>query len=441
MDFFIHPYIPNALILKEMLKEVGIENINDLFNDVPKVNFDLNIPILDEYSIYKEVKSILSKNKVYKKCFMGGGPWFHFVPSIIKYLITRGEFLTSYTPYQPEVSQGVLQALFEFQSMICELYNMEVANASLYDFPTAIGEAILLSSRVTGRRKVIIPSSIPEDRKSVIRNYAINLEIIEVPFLDNGCPDLEYIKKIINKDIAGVYTEIPNFFGVIDFKIKELIEIAHEVEALAIIGADPLLMGIIKPPGDYGADIVVGDGQPLGIPPAMGGNSLGIIACKNDMRIIRQMPGRIVGMTKTIRGERAFTLVLSTREQHIRREKATSNICTNETLLAIAATIYMALLGKEGIKRIAKRIFHNTQYVIKRIKEIGLDTAFKGLHFRDFTIKGINIKKLNKFLKEKEILGGREISENIGLFAVTEIHKKEDIDEFIDLLKEFIRRN
>ena len=440
MDFFNHPYIPNASILNEMLKEVGIEKIDDLFNDVIKIDFDLNIPILDEYSIYKEVKSILSKNKIYK-CFMGGGPWFHFVPSITKYLITRGEFLTSYTPYQPEISQGVLQALFEFQSMICELYNMEVANASLYDFPTAIGEAILLSSRVTGRKKVIIPSSIPEDRKSVIRNYAINLEIIEVPFLDNGCPDLEYIKKIISKDIAGVYTEIPNFFGVIDFNLKELIEISHEVGAIAIIGADPLLMGIIKPPGDYGADIVVGDGQPLGIPPAMGGNSLGIIACKNDMRIIRQMPGRIVGMTRTIRGERAFTLVLSTREQHIRREKATSNICTNETLLAIAATIYMALLGKEGIKRIAKRIFHNTQYTIKRIKEIGLDTAFKGLHFRDFTIKGINIKKLNRFLKDRGILGGREISENIGLFAVTEIHKKEDIDEFIDLLKEFIRRN
>jgi glycine dehydrogenase subunit 1 len=440
MDFFNHPYIPNASILNEMLKEVGIEKIDDLFNDVIKIDFDLNIPILDEYSIYKEVKSILSKNKIYK-CFMGGGPWFHFVPSITKYLITRGEFLTSYTPYQPEISQGVLQALFEFQSMICELYNMEVANASLYDFPTAIGEAILLSSRVTGRKKVIIPSSIPEDRKSVIRNYAINLEIIEVPFLDNGCPDLEYIKKIINKDIAGIYTEIPNFFGVIDFNLKELIEISHEVGAIAIIGADPLLMGIIKPPGDYGADIVVGDGQPLGIPPAMGGNSLGIIACKNDMRIIRQMPGRIVGMTRTIRGERAFTLVLSTREQHIRREKATSNICTNETLLAIAATIYMALLGKEGIKRIAKRIFHNTQYTIKRIKEIGLDTAFKGLHFRDFTIKGINIKKLNRFLKDRGILGGREISENIGLFAVTEIHKKEDIDEFIDLLKEFIRRN
>ncbi len=438
MDFFNHPYIPNALILNEMLKEIGIEKIDDLFNDVIKENFDLNIPILDEYSIYKEVKSTLSKNKVYK-CFMGGGPWFHFVPSIIKYLITRGEFLTSYTPYQPEISQGVLQVLFEFQSMICELYNMEVANASLYDFPTAIGEAFLLSSRVTGRRKVIIPASIPEDRKSVIKNYTINLELIEVPFLDNGCPDLEYIKEIINKEIAGVYTEIPNFFGVIDFKLKELIEIVHEVEALAIIGADPLLMGIIKPPGDYGADIVVGDGQPLGIPPAMGGNSLGIIACKNDMRIIRQMPGRIIGMTKTIRGERAFTLVLTTREQHIRREKATSNICTNETLLAIAATIYMALMGKEGIKRIAKRIFHNTQYTIKRIKEIGLDTAFKGLHFRDFTIKGINIKKLNNFLKDKGILGGREISDNIGLFAVTEIHKKEDIDEFISLIEEFMK--
>ncbi|MEM2450184.1 MAG: aminomethyl-transferring glycine dehydrogenase subunit GcvPA, partial [Candidatus Methanomethylicaceae archaeon] len=402
---------------------------------IEKKDFEifLNEEPMEEYVVYNEVKSMLLKNKI-MKCFTGGGPWFHFIPSIIKHIILRGEFLTSYTPYQPEISQGVLQALFEFQSMICELYNMDVANASLYDLPTAIGEALLLTSRVTGRKEVLIPSYIPEDEKLVIRNYTepVGIKIIEIPFMEDGCLDLEYIKE--NGRVSGIYVETPTFFGTIETKLKDIVEIAHDLGALVIVGADPLAMGIFKPPGDYGVDIVVGDGQPLGIPPAMGGNSLGIMACKNDLKIIRQMPGRIVGLTITKDGkERGFVLALSTREQHIRREKATSNICTNEALLAIAAAIYMAVMGKEGIRRVAKKIFYNTQYAINKFKEIGLETVFKGIHFRDFTIK-LNVDIVNKVLKEKGILGPRKISENIGLFAVTEIHNKKDIDELVEII-------
>ncbi|MEM4609267.1 MAG: hypothetical protein QXI57_06520, partial [Candidatus Methanomethylicaceae archaeon] len=213
-EFFSHPYIPNSKILNEMLKEVGISSIEELFNDIEKKDFEifLNEEPMEEYVVYNEVKSMLLKNKI-MKCFTGGGPWFHFIPSIIKHIILRGEFLTSYTPYQPEISQGVLQALFEFQSMICELYNMDVANASLYDLPTAIGEALLLTSRVTGRKEVLIPSYIPEDEKLVIRNYTepVGIKIIEIPFMEDGCLDLEYIKE--NGRVSGIYVETPTFFG------------------------------------------------------------------------------------------------------------------------------------------------------------------------------------------------------------------------------------
>ncbi|MGC8936930.1 MAG: aminomethyl-transferring glycine dehydrogenase subunit GcvPA [Candidatus Methanomethylicaceae archaeon] len=440
-----HPYLPNAsLVLNDMLKEIGVEKIEELFSDVPFYEFTIDgIPKnpMDEQSVIRNIKSILSKNKVFFRSFMGGGPWFHYIPSPIKYLINRGEFLTSYTPYQPEISQGVLQSLFEFQSMVCELYKMEVANASLYDLPTAIGESALLASRVTGRRKFIIPASLPEDRKRVIRSYTepMGIQLKEAPFSeDDGNPDLEFMKLAVDKETAGVYTETPNFFGVVDPDLKPLVELAHDAGALAIVGADPLSLGIFKPPGEYGADIAVGDGQPLGIPPGAGGNTLGLIACRDDSRIIRNMPGRIVGLTKTKDGQRTgFVLALTTREQHIRREKATSNICTNEALLAIAATIYLAIMGREGISTVAKKILNNTQYTIESLRRIGVSPLFKGTHFRDFAIKVGNLKKLNDALLQRGILGGRDLSEefrmnNVGLFAVTELHTKEDLEEFIE---------
>jgi len=442
-----HPYLPNASsVMKEMLKDVGVESADDFFKDLPNQSFELyGIPTnpLDEPSVLNEVKRILSKNKVYAKSFTGGGPWYHYIPSIIKYLISRGEFLTSYTPYQPEISQGVLQALFEFQSMICELYKMDVANASLYDLPTAIGEAALLSTRVTGRRKFLIPAYLPNDRKNVIFNYThpIGIKLVEVPLSkDDGYPDLEHLKTAVDNETSGIYIETPTFFGTINANVKAFVEVAHDAGALAIVGADPLSLGLFRPPGEYGADIAVGDGQPLGIPPGAGGNTLGLMACRDDPRLIRQLPGRIVGLTRSKdEGRRGYVLALSTREQHIRREKATSNICTNEALLAISAAIYIATMGREGIARVAKKIMHNTRYALDRLREFGTFPLFNCLHFRDFAVNVGDLERVNRALIQNGIMGGRDLEKEFGmagvsLFAVTELHTKEDIDLFVKIL-------
>ncbi len=443
-----HPYLPNASsVLNDMLREIGITKIDDLFNDLPDKKFSLKgIPDcpMDEYSITKEIKSILSKNRIFARSFTGGGPWFHYIPSPIKYLVSRGEFLTSYTPYQPEISQGVLQSLFEFQSMVCELYKMDVANASLYDLPTAIGESALLASRVTGRRKIIIPASLPTERKIVIRSYTepVGIRLSEAPLSrEDGCPVLEFLKGAVDIDTAGVYVETPTYFGTVNPDLRSLIEIAHDAGALAIVGADPLSLGIFKPPGEYGADIAVGDGQPLGIPPGAGGNTLGIMACREDSKLIRNMPGRIVGLTRTKDGQRrGFVLALATREQHIRREKATSNICTNEALLAIAAAIYLTIMGRQGIVNVARKILHNTQYVIGALSRVGISPLFKGTHFRDFAVKVGNLKKVNEAMLRRGAMGGKDLSaefgiEGAGLFAVTELHTKEDLDEFVQMIE------
>lgn len=442
-----HPYLPNASsVLEDMLKDLGIKELDELFRDCPSGGSEVKeIPTspLDEVSVLNELKRSLSKNKVYTKSFTGGGPWYHYVPSIIKYLISRGEFLTSYTPYQPEISQGVLQALFEFQSMICELYKMDVANASLYDLPTAIGEAVLLSSRVTGRHKFVIPASLPKDRKSVIMNYTepLGIKLVEVSLSkEDGCPDLECLKNAVDRETSGVYTETPTFFGTINTNLKAFVEIAHDAGALAIVGSDPLSLGIFKPPGDYDVDIAVGDGQPLGIPPGAGGNTLGLMSCRDDPRLIRQLPGRIVGMTRSKdEARRGYVLALATREQHIRREKATSNICTNEALLAISAAIYIATMGREGISRVAKKILENTRYTLERLKKIGAPPVFNCLHFRDFAVKVGDLKQINKALHKNGIMGGRDLEVEFGmngasLFAVTELQTKDDIDLFVKVI-------
>ena len=441
-----HPYIPNAsMVMGDMLKTAGVEKVEDFFDDVPKFPFEITeVPTeaLDEISVKRRVEGILGKNIVCpERCFTGGGPWFHHVPSVIKHIISRGEFLTSYTPYQFEVSQGVLQSLFEFQSMICELYDLDVANASMYDLSTAIGEAALLCSRVTGRKRFLVPKAIPHERRSVIDNYTISqgISIQEVPFSekDGGFKE-ENFKEQMGNDVAGVYVENPNYFGVVN-DVRWVADIAHDHGALCVIGSDPLSLGVLKPPGAAGADVAVGDGQPLGIPPGLGGNTLGIMACRDDPRIIRQMPGRIVGMTKTLDGgRRGFVLALSTREQHIRREKATSNICTNETLFAIAATIYLSLLGGRGIAGVAKRIFGNTQYAIERLTKIdGVHAVFDGYYFRDFALTMDNAPEVDRYLSEVGIFGGRDLSNGFGglqggrLFSVSEIHTREDIDGLV----------
>lgn len=447
-----HPYIPNASSVKEeMLKVVGVKSLDDLFVDIPSFPFKIDELLrepIGESGVKRCVEEILSKNRVYgAKCFAGGGPWFHFIPSAVMHIISRGEFLTSYTPYQAEISQGILQAFFEFQSLICELYDMDVANASMYDLSTAVAESALLCARVTRRKKIIIPAYLPWERKSVIANYTEPQGILikEAPFSkENGWIDLERLKEIIDDDVAGVYVENPSFFGMIDNSVKGVVEISHDSGALAIVGCDPLSLGVLKPPGELGADIAVGNGQPLGIAPAMGGNTLGIMACREDPGIVRQMPGRIVGITHTVDGgRRGYVLALSTREQHIRREKATSNICTNQALLAIAATIYLSMMGRIGLASISKRIIANTEYTKDSMRMEGLvEPIFQGTNFRDFamTIKGAN--DVDGKIRKKGIIGGRNLTEDFPemkdgrLFAVTEVHTKKELDELTSSIHE-----
>jgi len=442
-----HPYIPNASSLtKEMLSVVGVKSLDNLFADLPNFPFEideLQQEPIGEDGVKRDIENILSKNKIYcGKCFTGGGPWFHFIPSVIKHIISRGEFLTSYTPYQAEVSQGILQALFEFQSLICELYDMGVANASMYDLSTAVAESALLCARVTGRKKIIISECLPRERKSVIANYTEPQGIVieEVPFLKaSGVVDLEGLKGLMDHNVAGVYVENPTFLGIIDDGVKSVVEISHDFGALAVVGCDPLSLGVLKPPGKLGADVAVGNGQPLGLAPGMGGNSLGIMACKEDPSIVRQMPGRIVGLTQTVaEGRRGFVLALSTREQHIRREKATSNICTNQALHAVAATIYLSTMGRTGIASVSKKIIANTEYVKEKMRREGvIEPLFHGTNFRDFSMCINGADSVDRKLRKKGIIGGRNLAKDFPelkesrLFAVTEVHTKEDMDRLI----------
>jgi glycine dehydrogenase subunit 1 len=348
---FIHPYLPTSpeQIKKKMMEEIGIKSIDELYNDIPnevKLKRELKIPgPMSEYEIMLHINKILSKNKSFydMPMFLGAGCWPHYVPAVVQEIVNRSEFITSYTPYQPEISQGMLQSLFEYQSMICELTGMDFANSSMYDWASALGEAASMASRVTGRNEFLVPYYIHPERLSTLNAYAepVGIKIIKIKQdLHSGQIDLSDLKKKISNKTAGVYIENPSYLGFLETQVDELSKISHEKGSLFIVGVDPISLGILKAPGDYGADIVVGEGQPLGNFMNYGGPLLGIFACKGD-RLLRQMPGRIIGMTTTIDGkQKAYCMVLQTREQHIRREKATSNICSNEALCAVAGAVF-----------------------------------------------------------------------------------------------------
>ena len=401
MVFSMH-YLPNSHpeVKKEMLKEIGIGSIEELFSDVPKELIRKDIEGLPkdpmpEQEVFKVVRLILKKNRPITSfpCFLGGGVWVHYVPSAVKAIISRSEFLTSYTPYQPEVSQGILQALFEYQSLMAELLDMDVVNASMYDWASALGEAALMAMRITKRRKILVPRLAGWERKLVLKTYVSPHEAVieEVSFnMETGQISLEDLESKVGEEAAAVYLENPNFLGVIEEHVDEISDLVHKKGALLIVGVEPISLGLIRPPGSYGADVVIGEGQPLGLPPSFGGPLLGIFACRDDLTLIRQMPGRIVGLTTTKDGsKRGFVLALTTREQHIRREKATSNICTNETLCAVALAVYLSLLGRTGLRKLCESIVYNTYYVIKKLQKIGgvKVPIFKAFHFKDFAIK------------------------------------------------------
>lgn len=455
-------YMPNDTVeIKEkMMKDVGIEDIEDLFSDIDeriRLKKKLNLPKpLSELEVKREVEKILEKNRSFKDfvCFLGAGVWPHYVPSVVDEIALRSEFLTSYTPYQPEISQGMLQALFEYQSMICELLNMDVANCSMYDWASSLGEAARMAARVTKRDIFLVPHYISPSRLMVLRSYAepAGIRVLRIKqSIENGQIDLEDLKSKVSKDTAGVYIENPSYMGFLIENPDEIAEIAHDSEALFIVGVDPTSLGILEPPGNYGADIVIGEGQPLGNYMNGGGSLLGIFACRDDDALIRQMPGRIIGMTTTVDGkDRAFCMVLQTREQHIRRHRATSNICTNEALCALRAAVYMALLGPRGFRELGEIILSKTIYAIKKLSKIsGLKVPFfKAPHFKEFTVNfdgaSATVKEVNEDLMERGIIGGKPLKDEFkelgetALYCVTEMHTKQDIDNLYSQIAQIL---
>jgi len=460
-EVFPHPFVANSTITdwKSMLRGLKVESIKDLYSDIPSkflVKRKLNLAgPRSELETFKRVSRILRKNVSHwdMSVFVGAGAWLHYIPAAVSEIVSRSEFLTSYTQYQPEASQGMLMALFEYQSLLAELLEIDVVNASMYDWATALGEAGRMCKRLTGRNEVVIPRFTSPDRSAVLQTYIdpIGMRTVEVAqSREDGQIGLENLKEKVSSDTAAVYLENPSYLGFLENQVDAVAEISHDAGAVFIVGVDPTSLGIIRPPGDYGADIVVGEGQPFGNPVNFGGPLLGILACKNDMKMIRRMPGRIIGMTTTIvDAQRAFAMSLQTREQHIRRGEANSNICTNNALCALASATYLSLLGKSGIRELSEHILAKTKYAINRFSSIDeLEVPlFKAPHFKEFTIRfkrGQAQDVLRKLLEHK-ICGGKslalefpELGESV-LVCVTELHNKQQIDNYVDGLTGLLR--
>jgi glycine dehydrogenase subunit 1 len=438
-----HRYLPmTEEDKKAMLETIGVSSVDELFSDIPeKVRFkgEYNIKAAkSETALMKELFKMASRNADLKRnvSFLGAGVYDHYMPVIVDHVISRSEFYTAYTPYQPEISQGELQAIFEFQTMICELTGMDVANSSMYDGGTALAEAAMLSAGHTKRKKILVSGAVHPESKEVLKTYAKGqyLEVIEVP-VDNGVTDIEALKGLVNEEIAAVIVQYPNFFGRIE-PLKELEEIIHANKSLFVVSSNPLSLGVLTPPGKFGADIVIGDAQPFGIPTAFGGPHCGYFAVTT--KLMRKVPGRLVGQTKDEQGRRGFVLTLQAREQHIRRDKATSNICSNQALNALAASVAMTALGKKGVREIAAANLQKAHYAKTAFKEAGFEVIHDGYSFNEFVVK-LNkpVKEINQDLLEKGIIGGYDLGRdypelaNHMLVAVTEQRSKEEIDTFV----------
>jgi len=438
-----HRYLPMTENDKnEMLSTIGVETVDELFSDIPeRVRFkgEYQIkPAKSESGLLKELGALAGKNadlKTYSS-FLGAGVYDHYIPTIVDHVISRSEFYTAYTPYQPEISQGELQAIFEFQTMICELTGMDVANSSMYDGGTALAEAAMLSAGQTRRKKVLVSSGVHPESKEVLKTYAKGqyIDVIELPYAD-GITDLAKLDEMMTDEVAAVVVQYPNFFGRIE-PLKEIEEIVHAHKSMFVVSSNPLALGALTPPGHFGADIVVGDVQPFGIPTAFGGPHCGYFAVTNKW--MRKVPGRLVGQTVDENGRRGFVLTLQAREQHIRRDKATSNICSNQALNALAASVAMTALGKQGVREMALANIQKAHYTKKSLMEAGITVVFNGPSFNEFVIKlSKPVKEVNRLLLSKGIIGGYdlvrdfpELKEHM-LVAVTELRTKEEIDQFV----------
>jgi glycine dehydrogenase subunit 1 len=438
-----HRYLPmTEQDKKAMLETIGVSSIDELFSDIPekvRLKGELNLKAAkSETALMKELYKLSKRNADLKEnvSFLGAGVYDHYIPVIVDHVISRSEFYTAYTPYQPEISQGELQAIFEFQTMICELTGMDVANSSMYDGGTALAEAAMLAAGHTKRKTIVVSSAVHPEYREVLKTYAKGqyLKVIEVP-VNDGITDIGAVKEMVNDDVAAVIVQYPNFFGRIE-PLKELEEVIHEHKALFIVSSNPLSLGVLTPPGKFGADIVVGDAQPFGIPTAFGGPHCGYFAVTS--KLMRKVPGRLVGQTTDEQGRRGFVLTLQAREQHIRRDKATSNICSNQALNALAASVAMTALGKKGVKEMAVANLQKANYAKAAFKAAGFTVVYDGYSFNEFIVKfNKPVKELNQQLLQQGIIGGYDLGRdypelaNHMLIAVTEQRTKEEIDTLV----------
>ena len=410
-----------------MLGAVGVETLDDLFADVhPRYEGELDLPpALSEYEALREVDALAKENVSGLPIFLGAGAYDRIVPSAIGAIISRGEFLTSYTPYQPEISQGTLQSIFEFQSMISELTGLEISNASVYDGANAVVEAALMTARLTKKDpKVAVSAGLNPRYREVIETYRV--EVVDLPF-ENGTTDFSNLP-----DVSGVFVQSPNFFGVVE-DIGAASEAAHGVDALCVAVCDPISLSVLEAPGNLGADVAVGEAQPLGMPLIFGGPYAGYMATREGF--VRQLPGRITGETIDKDGKLAYVLTLRGREQDIRRARANSNICTNQALTALAATVYTALMGPEGLREVAELSISKAHYLAERLQASGFGLRFPDAPFLwEFAVELPDVQRTNEALLEAGIVGGLDLGNGAMLVAVTEKRTREELDAFVEVV-------
>ena len=434
-----------------MLADIGVKKIDELFDSIPD-SLKLNNKLLDlppslpESELTEHLKQLQKRNTTSENgsVFLGAGAYRHFSPILIDHLVSRGEFATSYTPYQPEVSQGTLQAIFEFQTMICLLTGMEIANASMYDGASSMAEAVIMANRINRRSEFLVSRAIHPEYRTVVDTYTrgSKFNLKEVPYTAEGATDLEYILKNLTENTSAVVIQSPNFFGTVEEYGSLTETLAKNGTLLIVAVAEALSLGILKPPGQRGADIVVGEGQSFGLPVSFGGPYVGFFATRE--KYLRQMPGRLAGETKDQNGKRAYVLTLSTREQHIRRERATSNICTNQGLCALAATIFLSTLGKEGLREMAilnVRKAHYLKSCLARIPEF--EIKFGAHSFNEFVLECPRpAEEILQILKQDQIIGGYPLEQyypelkNCLLVCATELSSQEEMDRLANNLKE-----
>ncbi|RAS87807.1 glycine dehydrogenase (aminomethyl-transferring) [Priestia endophytica] len=430
---------------KEMFSLLNISSVDELFEDLPteiRLEKELNIqPAISESLLVKKMQNFALQNRNANQYpnFLGAGTYDHYIPSVVNHIISRSEFYTAYTPYQPEISQGELQAIFEFQTMVCELTGMEVANSSMYDGFTSLAEAASLAVTSTRRSQILVSKAVHPESRAILNTVAYGQEyMVKEVDLTFDCTNLEKLKEYTNKNTAAIIVQYPNFFGSIE-DLVEIKKVAEKNGAALIVSANPLALALLQTPGKLGADIVVGDMQPLGIPMSFGGPHCGYFAV--NKKLMRKVPGRIVGQTTDEQGKRGFVLTLQAREQHIRRDKASSNICSNQALNALASSVCMTALGKQGIRHMAQLNFEKAGYMVKRLKEKGIIIINKAPFFNEFIVElPIPTKEVNAKLLETGIIGGFDLGHNYGLehqmlIAVTEQRTKEEIDQFVEVLE------